>query len=83
MFTTVKVRKDQKAGDYKDPGWYKQAAGTQAFEWKGSLAEPARFESEIKSNNGMVTGLRNPDTGKNFTQPVELTVRKPMPGMKH
>jgi hypothetical protein len=23
-FTTVKVRKDQKAGDYRDPGWYMQ-----------------------------------------------------------
>ncbi|MES2832360.1 MAG: copper oxidase [Pseudomonadota bacterium] len=31
MFTTVKIRKDQKAGDYKDPGWYKHPAGTVAF----------------------------------------------------
>ena len=23
MFSVVKVRKDQKPGDYKDPGWYK------------------------------------------------------------
>ena len=34
MFTTVKIRKDQKPGDYKDPGWYKQPAGTVAFESK-------------------------------------------------
>lgn len=34
MFTTVKVRKDQKPGDYKDPGWYKHAAGTVAYELK-------------------------------------------------
>ena len=29
MFSMVKVRKDQKPGDYKDPGWYKQPAGSQ------------------------------------------------------
>jgi hypothetical protein len=34
MFTTVKVRKDQKPGDYEDPGWYKQPAGTVAYELK-------------------------------------------------
>jgi hypothetical protein len=27
MFSMVKVRKDQKPGDYKDPGWYKHPAG--------------------------------------------------------
>ena len=30
MFTTLKVRADQKAGDYSDPGWYPQPANTQA-----------------------------------------------------
>ena len=49
MFTMLKVRKDQKAGDYKDPGWYQQPAGTQAFEWTGALAEPARFKAEESS----------------------------------
>jgi FtsP/CotA-like multicopper oxidase with cupredoxin domain len=46
MFTVFKVRRDQKPGDYKDPGWYKQPPGTQAYEWTGPLAEPARFQSE-------------------------------------
>ena len=32
MFTTLKVRADQKPGDYTDPGWYKQPPGTQARE---------------------------------------------------
>ena len=59
MFTSVKVRKDQKPGDYKDPGWYPQPAGTQAFEWTGALPEPARFMSELKANNGFVPGLLN------------------------
>jgi manganese oxidase len=32
MFTTVKIRKDQKNDDYKDPGWYQHPAGTVAYE---------------------------------------------------
>jgi len=42
MFTTLKVRKTQKPGDYRDPGWFKQPAGTQAYEWRGPLPEPKR-----------------------------------------
>jgi len=45
MFTVVKVRRDQKPGDYKDPGWYKHPAGTVAYEWKGATPEPARNKS--------------------------------------
>jgi manganese oxidase len=46
MFSVVKVRADQKAGDYKDPGWFKHPEGAVAFEWKGPLAEPARFAAD-------------------------------------
>ncbi|MEA3393378.1 MAG: copper oxidase [Pseudomonadota bacterium] len=42
MFTTVKVRKTQKPGDYRDPGWFKQPAGTRAYEWGATLPEPKR-----------------------------------------
>jgi hypothetical protein len=42
MFSMLKVRKDQKPGDYSNPGWYRQPVGTQAFEWKGALPEAAR-----------------------------------------
>ena len=31
MFTVLKVRADQKAGDYSDPGWYAQPKGTQSW----------------------------------------------------
>jgi hypothetical protein len=55
----LKVRQDQKPGDYKDPGWYQQPPGTQAFEWTGALPEPARFKAEV-ANNGLVPGLNNP-----------------------
>ena len=42
MFTTLKVRKTQKPGDYRDPGWFKQPAGTRAYEWGAALPEPKR-----------------------------------------
>ena len=45
MFTTLKVRKQQKPGDYKDPGWYQQPAGSQAFEWAGALPPTQRQAS--------------------------------------
>lgn len=34
MFTVLKVRKDQKPGDYTDPGWYDYPEGTVAYELK-------------------------------------------------
>jgi manganese oxidase len=49
MFTVFKVRKDQKPGDYKDPGPYNFPEGTVAQEYKGLLSEPARLRSEISS----------------------------------
>ena len=35
MFTTLKVRKNLGASDYRDPGWFKHPAGTVAHEWQG------------------------------------------------
>ncbi|MGK5005862.1 multicopper oxidase family protein [Janthinobacterium sp. LB2P70] len=62
MFTTVKVRKDQKPGDYRDPGWYKHPAGSVAHEWTGALPGPVRGQG----------------AGKPVTKSgVEMTVRKP------
>ena len=40
MFSTLKVRKNHKPGDYSDPGWFKQPPGTQSFEWTGALPAP-------------------------------------------
>jgi hypothetical protein len=37
MFTTLKVRENQKRGDYRDPGWYQAPKGTTAYEWTGEL----------------------------------------------
>jgi manganese oxidase len=68
MFSVVKVRKEQKRGDYTDPGWFKHPPGTNAFEWTGALAEPARFASE--------GGQSMPTRGKP-RQDIEVQVRKP------
>jgi hypothetical protein len=46
MFTVVKVRREQKPRDYSNPEWFKHPPGTNAFEWTGPLAEPARFKAE-------------------------------------
>jgi hypothetical protein len=63
MFSVLKVRKDQKPGDYSDPGWYTQPAGTQAYEWSGP--EPAAASAPASAT---------PDSG----QPaVELKAVKP------
>jgi hypothetical protein len=37
MFSIVKVREGLARNDYKDPGWYRQPPGTQAYEWTGEM----------------------------------------------
>ncbi len=68
MFSVLKVRKNQKAGDYKDPGWYKHPAGTVAFEWKGVLPDPARFASE---------GGQSMKAERMPAKQIEVQVKKP------
>jgi manganese oxidase len=68
MFTMLKVRRDQKSGDYSDPGWYEQPGGTQAYEWTGPLPEPQRFAAE-RQNTGDVPDLKRPA--------LEMQARKP------
>lgn len=68
MFTVVKVRADQKPGDYKSPAWYKHPAGTVAYEFKGELPNPARFQSE---GTGSMPPRAKPK------KDVEVQIRKP------
>ena len=67
MFTILKVRKDQKPGDYKDPGWYKHPAGTVAYEWKGETPAPVR--KSTAGGQAMPVAKKRPD--------IEFNVRKP------
>jgi hypothetical protein len=71
MFSVVKVRKDQKTGDYSDPGWFKHPPGTVAYEFTGTLPEPARFKAE---GGGSMPALARP------AQATEVKVRKPAGG---
>ena len=42
MFSVVKVRDNQGAGDYSDPGWYQHPTGTVAYEWTGQTPPPVK-----------------------------------------
>jgi FtsP/CotA-like multicopper oxidase with cupredoxin domain len=68
MFSVLKVRRTQKAGDYSDPGWYAHPKGSNAFEWTGALPDPARFAAEGRQSMPLKTPPK---------QDVELTIRKP------
>jgi hypothetical protein len=71
MFSIVKVRKEQKRGDYSDPGWYQHPPGTVAYEFTGSLPDPSRFKAE---GSGAMPVLGRP------AQDVEVKVKKPSGG---
>ena len=49
MFTVVKVRPDGKAGDYRDPGWYRHPKGSVAREWTGAEARRRARQPRIAS----------------------------------
>ncbi len=74
MFSVLKVRRDQKPGDYKDPGRFKHPEGTVAFEWTGEMSAPARFQSE----GGQTMPVKNMPARQ-----VEVQVRKPMDHAGH
>jgi len=66
--------RDQKAGDYKDHGWYKHPAGTVAKEWTGNVTEPV--SATTIGGNSMPLKQKN-------QQEVEVQVRKPAGEMEH
>ena len=69
MFSVLKVRREQKDGDYSDPGWYKHPAGSVAREYTGPIAEPARFATETAP-----PGQAKPKSGPKVQ---EVFIRKP------
>ncbi|WP_284281185.1 multicopper oxidase family protein [Limnobacter litoralis] len=76
MFSVLKVRKDQKPGDYSDPGWFKHPDGTVAYEFKGLVREPQRNSSAGK---GSMPVKYSADVPKN----LEVKVSKPGSSMSH
>jgi FtsP/CotA-like multicopper oxidase with cupredoxin domain len=74
MFSVLKVRKDQKQGDYKNPGWYKHPAGTVAQPYKGVVAKPTR-----SSSAGGQSMPRTQKPSKDF----EVQIRKPTAHGEH
>jgi hypothetical protein len=74
MFSVLKVRKDQKPGDYKDPGWFKHPEGTVAHEYAGTLEEPARFKAE--GGQSMPRIQKSADL-------IEVQIRKPTSQSNH
>jgi FtsP/CotA-like multicopper oxidase with cupredoxin domain len=60
MFTVVKVREDQKPGDYSDPGWYKHPEGTVAREWAGALPSIERAPSSAPAPQDVELSVRKP-----------------------
>jgi hypothetical protein len=63
MFSMLKVRSDQKRGDYTDPGWFRQPKDTQAYEFTGTLTDPVRAPKSASPQG--------------TSRDVEVTVRKP------
>jgi manganese oxidase len=71
MFTVVKVRRDQKPGDYSDPAWFKHPPGTVAYEYQGSLPAAPRASSGGTGAAPLKTAPR---------KDVEVQIRKPASG---
>lgn len=69
MFTVVKVRPEQKPGDYSNPGWYQHPSGTLAYEYAGPAAEPARLQPESRQSMPLK---------EKPAQEIEFQIRKPM-----
>jgi hypothetical protein len=62
MFTTVKVRRDQKPGDFSNPDWYKHPPGTVAYEFTGNLP-PATRATLAPDNREIEVQIRKPAAG--------------------
>jgi FtsP/CotA-like multicopper oxidase with cupredoxin domain len=71
MFSVLKVRRQQKAGDYSDPGWYAPPVGTVAREYTGAMP-PAP--------SAPTSGGASAQPSSSAGQGIEVQVRKPTGG---
>lgn len=69
MFSVLKVRRDQKPGDYTNPGWFKHPPGTVAHEFDGAVAAPTRAR---EAGAAAMPSARKAPAGN-----IEVQVRKP------
>lgn len=77
MFSVLKVRGDQKRGDYSDPGWFQHPPGTVAQEWT-SAAPAATRSSEAGGVAMPQTASARSDRNKTSSlRSFEVQVRKP------
>ncbi|MGJ7485310.1 multicopper oxidase family protein [Variovorax sp. LT2P21] len=60
MFTLLKVRRDQRPGDYRDPGWFRHPAGTVARAVPGDSAPPATSPAVPPSVGAPDASVRKP-----------------------
>jgi hypothetical protein len=72
MFSVLKVRREQKPGDYGDPGWFAHPPGTVAHEYTGDAPEPAR-PAAAPGGGSMPTATPSAPA-------VEVQIRKPGSG---
>ena len=73
MFSVVKVRKDQKRGDYSDPGWYQHPPGTVAYKFHGGHADHGQTHQGRRGQGAKNRG--RPFGPLNNTEPGELHER--------
>jgi hypothetical protein len=65
MFTTLKVRADQKPGNYNDPGDYVQPPGTQSYEYTGPMGATSRAPNAASTPTAAPAGsARKPESHK-------------------
>jgi hypothetical protein len=68
MFSVLKVRRDQKPGDYSSPAWFQHPPGTVASEFTSAMADAQR-----SGTDGGVSMPRD----RTPADSTEVQVRKP------
>ncbi|MBP6096875.1 MAG: copper oxidase [Methyloversatilis sp.] len=80
MFSVFKVRRDQKAGDYADPGWFGHPPGTVAQEVADGRMTPSSPPSPPKPAGEHDHGSSSMPRARQPAQDIEVQVRKPAGG---
>ena len=69
MFSVLKVRRDQKPGDYSAPAWFRHPPGSLAYELTEAVGEPVR---QGTAGGQSMPRVRTP------RESIEVNVRKPV-----